>query len=663
MAAGLLIRVWLLALLALGLVPVPPGHAQVHAGPDFGYVSASRERIIDFFSDIQVQASGDIVVTERLLVEVQGREIKRGLLRDFPTRYRTPDGSRVQVGFEVLAIRHNGASEPYQEESLANGVRLRIGSGALLEYGRHLYEISYRTTRQIGFFADFDELYWNVTGTGWTLPIDHAHARISLPRQAEILSTAVYTGPEGATGKAARAFDLRPGAVSFETTAPLNSYEGLTVAASWPKGLVQAPTLVEQLGYRLRENLALVVAVLSIALLSLYYLRAWRRVRRRSSAQIVPQFEPPDDLSASAVRYIVRQRYDQHAFVAAMLQLIAGRVMRLRKKGPVDQFERLQERVGEPVLQKFVSKLFGKEDTFTGGLAGAVNLADARERLGLELESHYNKLFLFDFKAAVLGTLMWFVLLALCAMAAGWQSGEHGVMLAVSVLTITPMLAVLMVSYSAWRQGTFRWVGFLFAFVMIAPWTIAGAMAFLDLARWGPLGVLPAVVFIVMFMVTVRAYRFLRGYTEKGHRIMDGINGLKRYLVTAEAPRMQALVTAQEQVEFYERLLPYAVALDVGKEWAASFSKLFAVEAAMPAVQAMAEHYGGRDLFQDNPDRAVRRFSRALTPPVPRAATSSSGPGSSGSWSGGSSRSSSSSGSSGGGSSGGGGGGGGGSGW
>ena len=61
-------------------------------------------------------------------------------------------------------------------------MRVRIGKAdALLNKGEHEYEIRYRTTRQIGFFADYDELYWNATGNGWPFAIDMAEARIHLP--------------------------------------------------------------------------------------------------------------------------------------------------------------------------------------------------------------------------------------------------------------------------------------------------------------------------------------------------------------------------------------------------------------------------------------------------------------------------------------------------
>ena len=39
----------------------------------------------------------------------------------------------------------------------------------------------YRTDRQMGYFSDHDELYWNATGNGWSFPIDHASARVLLP--------------------------------------------------------------------------------------------------------------------------------------------------------------------------------------------------------------------------------------------------------------------------------------------------------------------------------------------------------------------------------------------------------------------------------------------------------------------------------------------------
>ena len=76
------------------------------------------------------------------------------------------------------------SDEPWRTEPFGNGVRVYLGSAnVMLPHGEHTYELVYRTDRQMGFFADHDELYWNVTGNGWDFPIDRATARVHAARQ------------------------------------------------------------------------------------------------------------------------------------------------------------------------------------------------------------------------------------------------------------------------------------------------------------------------------------------------------------------------------------------------------------------------------------------------------------------------------------------------
>ncbi len=143
----------------------------------------AQERILNFISDVTVLANGDLDVTETITIQAEGSQFRRGIFRDFPTSYRRrSDGTIVIVGFEVISVTRNGRPEPYRTESYSNGVRTRIGSAdVFIPRGQHTYSIRYRTTRQIGFFEKFDELYWNATGNGWAFTIDSAEARITLP--------------------------------------------------------------------------------------------------------------------------------------------------------------------------------------------------------------------------------------------------------------------------------------------------------------------------------------------------------------------------------------------------------------------------------------------------------------------------------------------------
>ena len=187
---------------------------------------AQSERILNFKSFIKVHPDASMTVTEDITVQATGQEIKRGIIRDFPTTYRDRLGNTVTVGFKVEEVLRDGRSEPYQTESASNGVKIRIGQkDVFLRSGAYTYTIRYRVDRELGFFKDFDELYWNVTGNGWTFAIDRAEAYIELPAGAKILKSAAYTGYQGDRG---HDFTVQSddNLIVFKTTRRLASREG-----------------------------------------------------------------------------------------------------------------------------------------------------------------------------------------------------------------------------------------------------------------------------------------------------------------------------------------------------------------------------------------------------------------------------------------------------
>ncbi len=75
------------------------------------------ERILQFVSDVKVERNGDLlVITETIRVQAELREIRRGILRDFPTRYARRDGTRVEVGFDVQSVTRDGEEETFATE-------------------------------------------------------------------------------------------------------------------------------------------------------------------------------------------------------------------------------------------------------------------------------------------------------------------------------------------------------------------------------------------------------------------------------------------------------------------------------------------------------------------------------------------------------------------
>ena len=198
--------------------------------------AGADERIIRFDSDITINADASLLITETIDVRVENRAIRRGIFRDLPTTYRDRFNNVIRVRFDVLEVLRNDTPEHWTLENRRNGVRLRIGhADRMLDPGRHVYAITYRTTRQLGFFDNYDELYWNVTGNGWAFPIDAATATVHLPAGAPIVQDGAWTGRAGERGTAFQATteaDMR----MYRTTRTLAPGEGLTIAIAWPKG-------------------------------------------------------------------------------------------------------------------------------------------------------------------------------------------------------------------------------------------------------------------------------------------------------------------------------------------------------------------------------------------------------------------------------------------
>jgi hypothetical protein len=255
---------------------------------------AESERILDFSSLVLIDPDGSMVVTETITVQATGEQIRRGIVREFPTLYNGRDGSSVRVGFTLLEVTRDGVAEPYHTENLSNGVAIYVGSREVyLQPGRYSYTLIYRTTRQLGFFSEHDELYWNVNGNGWRLPLDQVRCVVRLPAGAKALEAVTYEGPMGSTDS--RIF---PAAgqqeVTFVSSRPYAPGEGLTIAVSWPKGFVIPPSAAEQAARVMSEGGALIPVVMGAVLLFAYYVLAWMKVGRDpAKGVIIPRFAPP----------------------------------------------------------------------------------------------------------------------------------------------------------------------------------------------------------------------------------------------------------------------------------------------------------------------------------------------------------------------------------
>jgi len=594
------------------------------------------ERILSFDDTVTVQNDGTLTVREIIRVRAEGRNIRRGIYRDFPTTY-PGNGRQIVVGFSFESATRDGQDEPWRTEPHGNGVRVYLGSArVMLPQGEHTYELVYRTDRQMGFFADHDELYWNVTGNGWDFPIDRATARVLLPADIPVsdIKLEAYTGPQGAKDRNYTT-TIDDGAPLFSTTRELEPREGLTIVAMWPKGFITAAVeesvpagagatsspgynysgdtgnasqygrspIEAMLNRDLRKTtLPAFMGLLGLAALLFYYYYIWLKVGRDPPSRItIPEYESPKGQSPASMRFLMQMGYDNSCFAAAVLSLAVKGHLRIEQDAGVLGLGKTFTLVKQSSPDakppsadedQLLVNIFSEGNTLKLQEENYERVSEARTNHRLSLKDRYTSAF-FNING-------------------GW----HFLGIVLSILLALPAL-FLPGKTDLWPEWHFT--------------TPAG---------WFTL-------FTVLLMLVANGVfgKLLRAPTVAGQTAMDHIRGFKMYLEVAEGEDLKRMKAPPPPLtpQLFESYLPAALALGVEQRWAERFADVLNVQAPdyAPAWYA-GPGWNIRDMgsFSSNLGNSL---SSAIS-------SSSTAPGSS-------------SGGDGGGSSGGGGGGGGGGGW
>jgi len=590
------------------------------------------EKIDRFDSQISVSPDGTVTVTETITVLAEGKKIRRGIYRDFPTQYKDTLGKTYRVDFNLISVKRDDQTEDYHTESLSNGVRIYIGkSDRYLTPGRYTYALTYQTNRQIGFFDSHDELYWNVTGNDWNFAIETATASVVLPDGIAPLSiqTSAFTGPLGATARDFESEISTSGEATFQTTQSLPPGSGLTIVVGWPKGFVQQPSRTERLGFFFEDNIVLVLGIGGLLMVLSYFLWAWNRVGRDpTGGAIFPRFEPPKDLSPAAARYIMRMGFDNRVFSTALISMaVKGRIQIAEELGNKTIIQRDDEgsdaslSFGEKVLY---DKLLGAQKTLELDKKHHKKINGARDAFKVRLEAEYHKHFFLSNGRWLLPGIALSVLTIIAVTAVS----DNAVLLFGTGIPIIVFLAFLFAARSIWKQGR-RIQAIFFGFIAIISGLFNITFAFLNADSL-------AVILVLALLIGVNVvfYFLLKAPTRAGREVMDEIEGFKKYLATAEKNRLNTLGTIDEQLLLFEKYLPYALALDVDQAWSEKFSAALDAAVQDPDRHYHPRWYHGRSWSTRHPSRFASALGTSLATTVVAAGTA---PGSSSGFSGGSS--------------------------
>lgn len=473
------------------------------------------EAVESFASRVELLADGRLRVEETIAVTALGLQVRRGIYRDLPTARPLPGGLARALGLVrrgrvvVLGASRDGAPEAARTEARADGVRVYLGRpDALLAPGTHVFRLVYEATDQGDVLDGHDELHWNVTGTGWTLPILGAACEVVLPPGARLLGAEGVTGPPGGAGRALEGGVAGPGVARFATTRPLAPGQGLTIGLRLAGGALPAagPGAAARL---VRDNPGPLGALGALLAGLAAYLAAWWRVGRGpQGGAVAPRFGPPAGISPGAARYVRRMGFDDRVFAAALVGLAARGALAL--------------------------------DRAPGG-RWTVARAPGRPE-GLEPEEEA-------------------LLAALFARSAALPLDRE------SRAVIRAARAALRGALAARFRGTAFRANAPWLLPGLALCVAAGALALRSLPEPLPLAViaLGGALFLVFA-------RLMRAPSPAGRALMDELEGFGLYLGVAEQERLNLLNPPGRTPEVFEAGMPYALALDCEQRWARGFS-------------------------------------------------------------------------------------------
>ena len=477
-------------------------------------MASAEERILNYDSPISIAENGYLSVTETIRVKAEGDQIRRGIYRNFPTRYKDKLGNHYKVDFDVISVRRNGQSEPWHSEQKSNGIRVYFGrANRVLEPGVHEYELSFVTNRQLGFFGDHDELWWNVTGNGWMFPIDRVVATVSFPFRvaSEDLKLSVYMGQYGSHETSATAEVVSASQVRFETSRPLSPWEGMSIVVEWPRGLVTEPGIGQKARWFLSDNGAALILLLGILAPFAWYYWAWNKVGRDpQKGVIIPRFKPPEGLSPAACRYVKDMSFNRNAFTAAIISLaVKGQLL-------------IDEDDEEFTLRRVRD---AKEADLTRGERAVLEDLLPRPSSSIKMDNKNHK----DFQSAR------------TALKKELKKEYLGRLFHLNGIYLAP--PVLM--------------------------SIAAAIIAIFLDGGPPVWI----AYLVLTMALHGGFTYLmRAPTPAGRQVIDEIEGFRMYLDTAEQDRLDRMRSPVLTPEVFEAFLPYAYALGVENSWCQRFA-------------------------------------------------------------------------------------------
>lgn len=549
----------------------------------YGNGTYEKENIRDYYVEMHVNKDGSMEVTENITVYAKGKEIQHGIYRDFPTEY-----NNKRVTLDVQEVLCDDEDVKYVLDGVDRGIRIKIGdANTYLDEGLHTYSIKYKTERQLAFYDDYDELYWNIIGSGWNFEIEQCHARIYFPEGTKFLEDKLktYTGSFGSKGNTVKVdyyiWDLES-CVQFDIYEKLGLQEAFTASICFEKGAIDEPTLEMKVRWFIEDNCIPMTIFSLLIVLIIWQYFIWRKHGKDPEAKvIIPKYYPPEGLEPADVKYIDKMGSTTNLLEATILNLAVKGFLKFSQKDKKSDMviEKTSKENAENELSEnefaVYSKLKDKETLkYSSSLRNKI--VSLQQRFSSDLSKKYDgKLFIRNDKYKVISVVLSIVMIVISAIIGGlinsYATEQCFICMFISVF-LSVFIILILEAFKSIRKSSkkssllgkilmFMFFAIFFGYMLVGM-TVAVVSTLLN-------NVFATCAFLAIIIDNYLFFQLVKRYTEEGQVVKEDIEGFKMFINTAKDDDF-----ADKTPEMFDKYFPYAYVLGLQNKWAEKFESV-----------------------------------------------------------------------------------------
>ena len=548
--------------------------------------------------DIKVNENNVFDIVEE--IDVDFNVSKHGIYRYIPLKNNVTrvDGTTSVINAKLKNIY---VSDEYSSYISNSNRVLQIGSPDITLTGEKKYVIKYSYDLGRDKNKEFDELYFNIIGTGWDTTISNFTFTIHMPKEYDKEKFGISLGQYGTSGTDSVSIEFIDNDINGKVLRDIEPGEALTTRIE----------LVD--GYFVREffnDIEIGLIILSLSLV-VFGVGLWKLYGDDPDVIETVEFYPPNDLNSAEVGYIYNGEADDKSVVSLLIYLASKGYIKIKEEKNNITFYKNKPYDGKNIYEKiFYSELFRKGDSVT--LSSLIekfytSIATIKYGLSKSRDKYFHKKS--DNKRFLI--VIAILVISIFSIINFYNEGEI-----LSIIISVGLIIISLLLFKKNKKKRKKVVDLENVIGIVCLIIIGSLLLYLSRDYLMMLGFYTEVSSLVIILINFISiilleicFKYLPKKNEYGNMLMGKIKGFRNFLELAGKSKLEELV--MEDPEYFYNILPFTYALGISDKWIKKFEDIAIVPPEWYDVSVDTSNSNRRD-FNDRIDRMMNKSTRAM---------------------------------------------------